>query len=78
MVDHASNFCHSHLIRGINNTETVAAKDAYERVLHYYGHKVKEYHRDNSRFNSQMFKDSCNKAHQTYSYCGGALITRMA
>eukprot|EP00957_Ditylum_brightwellii_P129314 9864781-Ditylum_brightwellii.AAC.1 len=66
MVDHASNFSYSHLIKGASNTKTLIAKGAYERVMHSYGHQVKAYHRDNSRFDSQDFKDSCDKAQQTY------------
>eukprot|EP00957_Ditylum_brightwellii_P028879 2181951-Ditylum_brightwellii.AAC.1 len=38
--------------------------------MHSYGHKVEAYHGDNSKFDSQYFKDSCDKAQQTYSYCG--------
>eukprot|EP00957_Ditylum_brightwellii_P096082 7320286-Ditylum_brightwellii.AAC.1 len=70
MMDHASNFSYSHLIRGASSAETLSAKDTYERVMHSYGHKVEAYHRDNSRFDSQDFKDSYDKAQQTYSYCG--------
>eukprot|EP00957_Ditylum_brightwellii_P059810 4540901-Ditylum_brightwellii.AAC.1 len=69
MVDHASNFSYSHLIKRAFNTETLSEKGDYERVMHSYGHKVKAYHGDNSRFDSQDFKDSCDKAQQTYSYC---------
>eukprot|EP00957_Ditylum_brightwellii_P024288 1832114-Ditylum_brightwellii.AAC.1 len=70
MVDHASNFSNSHLIKGASNAEALSAKDVYEKVMHSYGHKVEAYHGDNSRFDSQDFKDSCSKAQQTYSYCG--------
>eukprot|EP00957_Ditylum_brightwellii_P152976 11644060-Ditylum_brightwellii.AAC.1 len=70
MVDDASNFSYSHLIRGSFNAETLSAKDAYERVMHSYGHKMEAYHGDNSRFDSQDFKDSCEKAQQTCLYCG--------
>eukprot|EP00957_Ditylum_brightwellii_P028390 2143696-Ditylum_brightwellii.AAC.1 len=70
MVDCTSNFSYSHLIRGASNAEALSAKDAYERVIHSYGHKVEVYHGNISRFDSQDFKDSCNRAQQTYSYCG--------
>eukprot|EP00957_Ditylum_brightwellii_P019930 1504288-Ditylum_brightwellii.AAC.1 len=70
MVDHASNFSYSHLIKRASNAEILSAKGAYERVMHSYGHKVKAYHGENSRFYSKDFKDSCDKAQQTYSYCG--------
>eukprot|EP00957_Ditylum_brightwellii_P020464 1542624-Ditylum_brightwellii.AAC.1 len=33
MVDHASNFSYSHMIKGTSNKETVLAEDAYERVI---------------------------------------------
>eukprot|EP00957_Ditylum_brightwellii_P199690 15222567-Ditylum_brightwellii.AAC.1 len=65
MVDHTSNFCYFHLIRGTTNSETLTAKDDYERVLHSYGHKVESYHGNNSKFDTTQFKDSCDKAHQT-------------
>eukprot|EP00957_Ditylum_brightwellii_P032801 2486754-Ditylum_brightwellii.AAC.1 len=39
MVDHASNFSYSHMIKRVSNAETLSAKDAYERVMHSYGHK---------------------------------------
>eukprot|EP00957_Ditylum_brightwellii_P071936 5467648-Ditylum_brightwellii.AAC.1 len=48
----------------------LVTKDAYEQALNSYGHKVDSYHSKNSRFGSQMVKDSCDKAHQIYSYCG--------
>eukprot|EP00957_Ditylum_brightwellii_P099262 7561059-Ditylum_brightwellii.AAC.1 len=39
MVDHASNFSYSHLIRGTSISETWVVKDTYEIVMHSYGHK---------------------------------------
>eukprot|EP00957_Ditylum_brightwellii_P146657 11163606-Ditylum_brightwellii.AAC.1 len=48
MVDHASNFCYSHLTRGTTNAETLAVKDAYEQVMRSYGHKLEAYLGDNS------------------------------
>eukprot|EP00957_Ditylum_brightwellii_P097177 7400850-Ditylum_brightwellii.AAC.1 len=62
MVDHAPNFSYSHLLKGDSNTETLSAKGAYERVMHSYGCKVKAYLGNNSRFDSQNFKDLCDKA----------------
>eukprot|EP00957_Ditylum_brightwellii_P205677 15344921-Ditylum_brightwellii.AAC.1 len=50
--------------------QTLSAQDSYERAMHSYGHKVEAYHGDYSRFDSQDFKDSCDKTQQTYSYCG--------
>eukprot|EP00957_Ditylum_brightwellii_P002652 203839-Ditylum_brightwellii.AAC.1 len=70
MVDHATNFVYSHLIRGTTVEETLAAKKAYGRVLDEYGHRVKSYHGDNSRFDSSKFQKSCKKAKQSFSYCG--------
>eukprot|EP00957_Ditylum_brightwellii_P173882 13237832-Ditylum_brightwellii.AAC.1 len=70
MMDHASKFSYSHLIKGASNAKTLSAKGAYERVMQSYGHKVEVYHGDTSRFDSQDFKASCDKAQQTYSYCG--------
>eukprot|EP00957_Ditylum_brightwellii_P087532 6663598-Ditylum_brightwellii.AAC.2 len=70
MVDDASNFSYSHLIKGASNAETPSSNGAYERVMHSYGCKVKAYHGDKRRFGLQDFKDSCDKAQQTYSYRG--------
>eukprot|EP00957_Ditylum_brightwellii_P130826 9979731-Ditylum_brightwellii.AAC.1 len=64
MMDHAFNFSYSHLIKGASNAETLSATGAYERVMHSYGHKVKAYRGENSGFDSQDFKDSCDKAQQ--------------
>eukprot|EP00957_Ditylum_brightwellii_P142826 10882492-Ditylum_brightwellii.AAC.2 len=52
IVDHASNFSYSHLIKGASNVKTLSAMGAYERVMHSYGHKVDAYHWDNGRFYS--------------------------
>eukprot|EP00957_Ditylum_brightwellii_P173990 13246785-Ditylum_brightwellii.AAC.1 len=70
MVDHAMSFVYSHLIRRTTVEETLSANEAYERVFHEYGHKVKSYHGDNSRFDSSEFQASCKKAKQFISYCG--------
>eukprot|EP00957_Ditylum_brightwellii_P000819 65290-Ditylum_brightwellii.AAC.1 len=61
MVDHTSNFSYSHLIKGASNAETLSTKDTYERVMYSYGYKVEAYHGDKSRFDSQDFKDLCDK-----------------
>eukprot|EP00957_Ditylum_brightwellii_P013992 1055594-Ditylum_brightwellii.AAC.1 len=39
MMDHASNFSYSYLIKGASNAEILSVKCAYERVMHSYGHK---------------------------------------
>eukprot|EP00957_Ditylum_brightwellii_P013638 1028515-Ditylum_brightwellii.AAC.1 len=70
MVDHATSFVNSHLIRGTALEETMAVKEAYQRVLNKYGHRAKSYHGDNSRFDSSEFQESCKKAWQSFSYCG--------
>eukprot|EP00957_Ditylum_brightwellii_P192048 14620025-Ditylum_brightwellii.AAC.1 len=62
MVDHASNFSHSHMIKGTLITDTVLAKDAYERVMSTYDYRVESYHGDSHRFDSKEFQDSCKLA----------------
>eukprot|EP00957_Ditylum_brightwellii_P029909 2262918-Ditylum_brightwellii.AAC.1 len=69
MVDHASNYSYSLMIRGTIVEETVEAKHAYERLMSAYRHRVGSYHADNSRFDSQEFQHSCQLTSQTYSYC---------
>eukprot|EP00957_Ditylum_brightwellii_P099849 7607574-Ditylum_brightwellii.AAC.1 len=44
MVDHTTSFIYSHLVRGATVEDTLAAKVAYERVLHEYEYKVRSYH----------------------------------
>eukprot|EP00957_Ditylum_brightwellii_P087364 6649735-Ditylum_brightwellii.AAC.1 len=68
MVDYASIFSYSHLIKEASNAETLSTKDTCERVMHSYGDKVEVYCGDNSRFDSQHFKDSYDKDQQTYLY----------
>eukprot|EP00957_Ditylum_brightwellii_P212331 15367190-Ditylum_brightwellii.AAC.1 len=58
MVDHASTFSYSHMIKGTSTKETVIAKDAYERVMSAYDHRVEYCHGDNRRFDSKEFKAS--------------------
>eukprot|EP00957_Ditylum_brightwellii_P113151 8629446-Ditylum_brightwellii.AAC.1 len=69
MVDHASNYSYSHMIRGTTVEETVEAKHAYERLMMPYGHRVGSYYADNSRFDSKEFQHSCQITSQTFSYC---------
>eukprot|EP00957_Ditylum_brightwellii_P041570 3148488-Ditylum_brightwellii.AAC.1 len=58
MVDHASDFSYSHMVKCTSNEEAVQAKDANERFMSAYGHRVEAYHGDNSRFDSKDFQYS--------------------
>eukprot|EP00957_Ditylum_brightwellii_P109291 8336592-Ditylum_brightwellii.AAC.1 len=69
MVDHTTSFVYSHLIRGTTVKDTLAAKEAYDRVFHEHGHKTRSCHGDNSQFNSSEFQTLCKRAQKFYSYC---------
>lgn len=57
-------------MKGVTGDETVAAQDNCEQQLSKFGHKVKSYHADNLRFNSDDFKESYTNAIQELSICG--------
>eukprot|EP00957_Ditylum_brightwellii_P003227 245655-Ditylum_brightwellii.AAC.1 len=57
MVDHATDFVYSHLIRGTTVDKALAAKHAYECLMSQFGHRVQSCHGDNSSFDSKEFQD---------------------
>ena len=69
-VDHASDFIHGHLLRGISSQETLNAKHAYERVAKAHGVTVSAYHADNLRFNDNNFMGDCVSKGQKITFCG--------
>eukprot|EP00957_Ditylum_brightwellii_P130509 9956164-Ditylum_brightwellii.AAC.2 len=77
MVDRVSSYSYLHIITNATNEQKVTAKLAYERIMREYGHNAESYHGDNSRFESEVFINSCKAAQQSYSYCGIGDITRM-
>ena len=46
------------------------AKNAYERVLSGFGHKVERYHADNGRFAEKVFVQDVKDKQQNITFCG--------
>ena len=69
-VDHFSDYTYAHLMTNRDGPSTVAAKEAFERILSTHGVKAKHYHADNGLFDTEVFKSSIKQAHQTLSFCG--------
>ncbi|KAL7461134.1 hypothetical protein ACHAXS_001562, partial [Conticribra weissflogii] len=49
-VDHASDWTYGHLMRSLDLSETLLAKQAYEKLAASAGHSIKRYHADNGRY----------------------------
>jgi hypothetical protein len=69
-VDHFSDFTYVHLMTEMDAAATVAAKQAFERILHSHGVTARHYHADNGLFDTKLFKSSIEQANQTLSFCG--------
>ena len=69
-VDHYSSFTYVHLMTEMNAATTVAAKQAFERLLHSYGVTVKSYHADNGLFDTKAFRANIQTSHQNLTFCG--------
>ena len=69
-TDHFSRFIYVTLFQGLINEETLQAKHEYKRLLAKFGHQVKAYQADNSRFNSKLFSDNYLTAKQKLTFCG--------
>jgi hypothetical protein len=69
-VDHASeklfNFCQY----STNANETISSKYRLESLARQEGITIKEYHADNSKFASNVFKGNCDSLHQRYLSSG--------
>jgi hypothetical protein len=69
-VDHFSDFTYVHLMTEMDAAATVAAKQAFERLLRSHGVTVHHYHADNGLFDTKLFKSAIATASQTLSFCG--------
>ena len=67
--DHNSDFIFNYLITGTTSAETLASKQAYERVAMNHNVNIKAYHADNLRFNDNNFRASCLKLGQQLTFC---------
>ena len=67
--DHATGYSYSHLQTSASGDETEASKNAFERHMSDFGHKVKSFHADNGRFAEKQFRESVKLAQQTISFC---------
>ena len=68
--DHNSDFDYTHLMTSCNLEETIAAKQAFEKIAATYNVKIKHYHADNGHFACQGFRDEVARCGQTISFCG--------
>lgn len=69
-VDHHTDFTYVHLMRDTTGESTLEAKNAYERLMRRYGHKVLAYHADNGRYSENLFVGDIRDKGQTITYCG--------
>ena len=51
--DHKSDLGYTHLMTSCNLEETIAAKQAFEKIAATYNVKIKHYHADNGHFDCQ-------------------------
>ncbi len=59
-VDHASDWTYGHLMQSLDLSETLLAKQAYEKIAASAGHSVKQYNADNGRYADNAFLASIN------------------
>jgi hypothetical protein len=69
-VDHYSDVTYVHFQKSTSATETIEAKEAFERWSESNGVKIKHYHADNGRFAENAFMNHIDKSNQTISFCG--------
>ena len=69
-VDHYYDFTYIHLISKLDAGSTVKSRMEFERICDSCGVKVLHYNADNGRFDTKNFKEACNTAKQTLSFCG--------
>ena len=75
--DHKSDFDYTHLMTSCNLEETIAAKQAFEKIAATYNVKIKHYHADNGHFACQGFRDEVARCGQTISCAELVLTTKM-
>jgi hypothetical protein len=54
----------------MNTSETIEAKESFERFARAHGITVTHYHADNGRFADNKFREAVALRHQTLSFCG--------
>ena len=69
-VDHHTDYTYVHLMRDTTAESTLEAKNAYERLMQTFGHKVLGYHADNGRFAEKVFVQDCKDKAQKLTFCG--------
>ncbi|KAL7478813.1 hypothetical protein ACHAW6_008183 [Cyclotella cf. meneghiniana] len=68
-VDHFSRLRYIHIMTSLTSSETIKAKQAFERFAVDHGVRIKHYHADNGRFADNAFQQHCNEQQQTITYC---------
>ena len=69
-VDHASGFIHVEPQVNFTATETLRAKQAFEKVMHNMGVTVRSYHADNLIFNAHEFVSEIERRQQDIRFSG--------
>jgi hypothetical protein len=69
-VDHYSRLSYVHLQKTTSASETIEAKESFERFARAHGVTVTHYHADNGRFADNKFREAVAMKHQTLSFCG--------
>jgi hypothetical protein len=69
-VDQFSRLSFVYLQYSTTGEETVKAKHAFEAFAGSHGVTIRHYHADNGRFADNLFRNDCEKQHQTQSFCG--------
>jgi hypothetical protein len=69
-VDHYSRLSYVHLQKTTNASETIEAKESFEKFARAHGITVSHYHADNGRFADNKFREAVALRHQTLSFCG--------
>ena len=58
------------LMRDLSRDSTLDDKNAYERLLQSFGHKVLAYHADNGRYAESTFVNDAKDEAQRITHCG--------
>ena len=69
-VDHATDYSYVHFQKSDSATETVEAKEAFERQAAEDGVKILHYHADNGVFASKLWKLHCSTKRQGLTFAG--------
>jgi len=69
-VDHMSSYLHVEHQLGFSSSETIRAKQSFEKISLDYGVIVASYHADNSTFKANEFVDHIREHNQKIQYCG--------